>query len=280
MDTRSRLPKSRVTGSHRCVYCLNTATTKDHSPPQTLLAQPFPPNLLTLPACSDCNNGFSFDENVVHILLALLTEHPEMSRERQADGAASRALARDNKLRGIFDRSRTPDGNLALTDELRASLNNVVYKTVQGLFYGLYNRFVALSDLKMLRIENSRFVSAESVVEALRPSPVDNFAERPLSEISANSWHVRQPIFFANIISPTGQKLVITFRLKRETPIEWNDLQPGIFRYAFVKEEGAASACIIEMWSALVVAVQTPWPDDRGPKRKGRNNPMSRERRK
>jgi hypothetical protein len=83
-----------------------------------------------------------------------------------------------------------------------------------------------------------------------------------------------------DLVSPSGKSKSMkrVFRLKRETPIEWIDVQTGIFRYAFVKNEGAKSACVIKLWETLVIAVTTPWPTSRGPVRRGRKNPLSRER--
>ena len=47
----------------RCSYCLREATTKDHVVPRCLLEKPYPPNLLTIPSCCECNTGFKQDED-------------------------------------------------------------------------------------------------------------------------------------------------------------------------------------------------------------------------
>ena len=46
----------------RCSYCLRGATTRDHVVPRCLLEKPYPPNLLTIPSCRECNTGFKQDE--------------------------------------------------------------------------------------------------------------------------------------------------------------------------------------------------------------------------
>ena len=46
----------------KCVYCGKNATTREHVPSKCFLDKPYPDNLLTLPACKECNNGFSEDE--------------------------------------------------------------------------------------------------------------------------------------------------------------------------------------------------------------------------
>ena len=45
--------------------------TADHVPPKLFLEQPFPPNLLTVPACADCNQSFKADDEYARTVLAL-----------------------------------------------------------------------------------------------------------------------------------------------------------------------------------------------------------------
>ena len=280
MRTRARLSEMPLFGGKRCVYCPAPATTNDHAPPRCLLRRPLPSNLLTLPACAKCNTGFSFDKNVVRALLALVSTHPDLVAERGPQGRLTRALERDHKLRAVLARSRRLDGDYGLTDELLSSLHLVFCKSVQGLFYGLHERLVEPAGLKLLRIENSRLISAETVAEQLRPSPLMDITDEPLSEITRNSWHSREPVLILKLQPVTGGPPVNrVLRLKRDTPIEWIEFQPGIFRFAFVKQDGADAACVFELWETLIVAIATPWPDSRGPLRRGRSNPLSRERR-
>jgi hypothetical protein len=58
-----------------CVYCGNIAETREHSPSKVFLSTPYPDNLPVVPACFDCNNGFSSDELYVSIVLELLKNH-------------------------------------------------------------------------------------------------------------------------------------------------------------------------------------------------------------
>lgn len=55
-----------------CAYCgrLKKATA-DHVPPKSLLERPYPPNLLTVPACEPCNSGFKSDDEYTRTVLAL-----------------------------------------------------------------------------------------------------------------------------------------------------------------------------------------------------------------
>lgn len=55
-----------------CIYCGNPAETREHIPSKTLLVEPYPENLPTIPACFICNNGFSADELYVSCFLDTL----------------------------------------------------------------------------------------------------------------------------------------------------------------------------------------------------------------
>lgn len=58
--------------SNGCIYCGESATTREHTPSKTFLIEPYPENLPTIPACFACNNGYSEDEKYVACFLDLL----------------------------------------------------------------------------------------------------------------------------------------------------------------------------------------------------------------
>lgn len=60
MDPRKLFVDQRFTGY--CVYCGGPPRTRDHCPSKVLLDEPLPSNLPVVEACSDCNGGFSMDE--------------------------------------------------------------------------------------------------------------------------------------------------------------------------------------------------------------------------
>jgi hypothetical protein len=55
-----------------CAYCDNPATTRDHVPPKKLFTPPLPGNLVTVPACGQCNNGASSDDEVFRNELCIM----------------------------------------------------------------------------------------------------------------------------------------------------------------------------------------------------------------
>ncbi len=60
-------------GDHRnkgkCVHCGGAAETDDHVPSKVLLDEPYPTNLMVCPACFNCNNSLSPDEEYLACLL-------------------------------------------------------------------------------------------------------------------------------------------------------------------------------------------------------------------
>lgn len=60
-----------------CIFCgKNVGDTDDHVPPQCLFPRPLPSNMITVPACHDCNNKrFSKDDEVVRNILSSLEIH-------------------------------------------------------------------------------------------------------------------------------------------------------------------------------------------------------------
>jgi hypothetical protein len=48
-----------------CAFCRKPASTRDHVPPKGLFGQPLPSNLITVPACRDCNAGAGQDDEVM-----------------------------------------------------------------------------------------------------------------------------------------------------------------------------------------------------------------------
>jgi hypothetical protein len=53
----------------QCAYCGSNTMTRDHVPSRVLLDQSYPANLPVVPACRNCNQGFSADEEYVACLI-------------------------------------------------------------------------------------------------------------------------------------------------------------------------------------------------------------------
>jgi hypothetical protein len=81
-----------------CGYCAKQRKlTRDHIPPKLLLEQPYPPNLLTVPACYECNQSFMKDDEYTRTVLAV-------------DIRASRNRAAQSRLPAIVRSLQDPSG--------------------------------------------------------------------------------------------------------------------------------------------------------------------------
>src|SRR2546426_12101235 len=59
--------------SEFCIYCRTAkADTRDPVPPDLLFPSPKPSNLITVPACKPCNQGFQKDDEVLALVLSSL----------------------------------------------------------------------------------------------------------------------------------------------------------------------------------------------------------------
>lgn len=169
---------------------------------------PLPSNLITLPACKTCNNGFSFHENIVRALLSTVGNHPHLIEERLPGGWLEKTLARSPKIRAILDSCLQTDGSYKIADPLLESVRAVFFKTEQGLFYGLYDKIIPTNQLVLIAVEDQRHVKPEEVIGRNRPDPLVDITDEPLPEISACSWHSREPIFTTELVDPvTGKKI-------------------------------------------------------------------------
>src|ERR1051325_5258969 len=154
MDTRGSLKKAFLFNQNPCVYCGTIADSKDHAPSRCLLRSPLPSTLITLPACKRCNANFSFSENVVKTVITLISTHSELVTARKTGGTTYRALERDRRIRSLINECRRSDGGIELRGELLDCFERVFIKTVQGLFFGLYQRVVAKEQLSLVSIED------------------------------------------------------------------------------------------------------------------------------
>lgn len=211
--------------------------------------------------------------------MSLISEHADLSEERQPGGRVQRALLRDRRLRDLIDACRCANNELQLTAEASACVHRAFRKTVQGLYFGLYERVVASDDVDVLWVRDRRATTPEEAVDEIRPPGLIDITDDPLPELTPSSWAIREPVFIVDMhrADGSGPPVKRVFRLVRDTPADWVHLQPGIFSYAFVKGEDGRAVCILHTWDTLLAAVAAPWPHRRGPVRRGKKNPLSRD---
>ena len=131
-----------------CVYCgCGEGRTRDHVPPKCLIRSPYPADLLTVPACTDCNRDFSRDEEYFRLVIVGLLCHTAEA-DLLFDGSLSRSM---NRNRGLEDRmlgSLEASGNQVLLDIEYPRVFRIAEKIARGLefvesgtLYSLDQRF-------------------------------------------------------------------------------------------------------------------------------------------
>jgi hypothetical protein len=104
-----------------CCYCgIRAATERDHVPPKSLFLDPFPSDMVTVPACSDCNRRFGVldEETRVHLSLVMQVCTPETMAFWKRKALPT--VARKRRMR----------------EEILASMRRVQISTAGGLHLG------------------------------------------------------------------------------------------------------------------------------------------------
>lgn len=110
--------KSRNSGI--CVICgKNPSTGRDHIPPQSIFPKPRPNDLITIPACDQCNNKRSGLDEIFKVFIGLIAGHgPEGERLFRAQT------------------SKTLEHNRKLSRQIASTMREADVKTPGGLLFG------------------------------------------------------------------------------------------------------------------------------------------------
>lgn len=150
-----------------CIYCGDTATTRDHVPPKALLVQPFPLNLRTVPACQSCNVSWSLDEQYLAIALTYLADDPRIQAELETGGSIDRALTAAPTLDDRITSSLSvKDGQLFFAPEI-ARMHRIAEKIAHGLHCLKYGAGPRLENFRALRIFGPGEELPQSLIAAM-----------------------------------------------------------------------------------------------------------------
>lgn len=209
-----------------CVYCGAPATTREHTPSKAFLLEPYPENLPTIPACFECNNGYSEDEKYVACFLDLLKRqvYGDCSRKEQTDSR----LAKDKKLQGI------------LNEQIKESDGKIYYQPDEQRIVRILLKLAkchAGFEFDHVDFDNSHaniwydflFNISEDVMLDFNLTPEMNKAPE------VGSRGVDTPFIIQNI--ETGEALAFAF---------WNDVQENQYRYQVsLNDEGGITVKIV-----------------------------------
>ena len=114
-----------------CAYCRGICETRDHVPSRVLLDEPFPENMAVVPACLQCNNLISADEQylacVLECVLSGTTDPSEVKRQKIA-----RLLLEYPLLRQRIAAAHRQQGDHSVFDIEEGRVKRVVIKLAQG----------------------------------------------------------------------------------------------------------------------------------------------------
>lgn len=132
MDPRKLFLDERLKETGSCVYCGAKANSRDHVPSKVLLDDPLPSNLPVVEACSDCNGGFSLDEQYLACFLECVlvgASNPDLLQRPKIKHILNDKIHLRNRIQSCC---RTDDkGGLIWFPEIER-VRNVVIKLARG----------------------------------------------------------------------------------------------------------------------------------------------------
>ena len=255
MDNRKGLERLSLFGGYQCVFCGGVADTTDHTPPKCLLERPYPADLMTVPACENCNSGFSRDEAFLKAVLAHVSFEEDLIQSKR-DGDVARAMEREPRLREEMESHFDAKGYFMPTEEVLSRIGRVLIKTVKGLYFKHYGRIVDSQSVTCLEIDHQKRRSPQDLLrEFCDPSPSDMWGGG-WPEVTPNPMALERAV--AACFAGDG-------KLSRWKPPVWIDYQPGVFSYTF--RQGAETKTLIwalDLHRTLAATVECPWPSKKG----------------
>lgn len=116
----------RLLDKTMCIYCSDSASTREHVPSRILLDEPYPENMQVVPACAPCNQNFSSDEEYLACLIDCALNGSTDSDNLRAK--VKRTLDRHPALRLKIESARhEEDGRTVFTVECNR-VKNVIIK--------------------------------------------------------------------------------------------------------------------------------------------------------
>jgi len=187
-----------------CVYCGGETRTRDHVPSKVFLDKPYPENLPVVPACGNCNQHFSLDEEYLACLIeCVLAGAPRLEdiRREKIRQVLAKKPALVSKLAQA--RSEADDGVVFAVEVER--VRNVVMKLALG--HAAYELHEPRYDDEPVRVTFAPIVvmsqdgrhrfegQPRSPVPALWPEVGSRAMQRILmgADMDAKGWVVVQP---------------------------------------------------------------------------------------
>jgi hypothetical protein len=215
-----------------CAFCGGRTGTRDHCPSRVFLDEPYPENLPVVPACSQCNQGFSADEEylacLISCVLAGSTEPSSIARVKIA-----RILENKPALRNRVEQSRQESSAGMFFKIESERVISVLTKLAQG--HALYELH-----------EPCAYTPTHIVV---KPLLLMTEADRFQFEASSQSGIAPWP----EVGSRAMQRLIMP---DNDMSNGWLEVQPGRYRFSASIVDGIEIRIVIHEYLAGLVR----WP--------------------
>ena len=140
-----RQPRASVAGQ-KCAICdERAAVDMDHVPPRSIFPRPWPGDLITVPACDECNGGSSLNDEEFKVGLSLMAGADRADTLALWEQGAMRSLAHNRRLhREVLRRIvkvevRSAGGIYLGTEDValipKRPVHAVIVRTIRGLYY-------------------------------------------------------------------------------------------------------------------------------------------------
>ena len=153
-----------------CIYCSKPAETADHVPPRNLFPKDRRNGLQSVPACKECNEGFSKDDEYFRLFITGHSEHSKSARlilggEVQRSVKYKPAMAREFIQNLHIEDVRTKSGVYTgkkmsvttLTPEMKRRHFNVIARIARALLFLRYRELVPKEyEIKTLLLSDAK----------------------------------------------------------------------------------------------------------------------------
>lgn len=127
-----------------CVFCGRSASTMDHVPPEGIFPDPKPRDLITVPACNDCNEGSSKDDEYFRAIITTAEGNNEFAAQLvnqkiiprfRRKPALLKSIMRDAKKIDVYSEGGIYLGKYPAIPCKPQRIQAVVEKIIRGLFW-------------------------------------------------------------------------------------------------------------------------------------------------
>jgi hypothetical protein len=192
--------------NQKCIFCQERiATTDDHIPPKNLFPKPRPSNLITVPACDQCNIGTSSDDEYLRLTIVVRDDTHEHTSAKQAWKTAYRGLSRKTQPRlayKLIENIKRVDsyseagiylGKRTILNIDYTRVEAILNKIVRGLFYHVVGN--PLPNSYMVKVFALEGLTDEVRTDAKLAMPIQIVMEQSPTIIGDNVFSYRHKFF-------------------------------------------------------------------------------------